>query len=332
MADKGKDASKIRVMVIAETQQQRLAFSDTVASLGLIMVDCIAPHELKDKHVDKQIDVWLVDSQYDDTLHHKLNKSIQHAEGAKGKDEVKTVLVGFNKAPYLNETHLYAKWQRKLKRKLATMLDIPELLDHNIFQEKRSPWRFVVFLGASMGGPAAVKVFLDNLSPDLPITILLAHHFNLNMIHTLPRILNRHNDWRCQVISTSQTMQAGQCLIAPIDKKVVCDSTGRVILLAEAWTGEYKPSIGDLLKNTSDAFGNELIGIIFSGMGNDGTQYLDQIQENNSQIWVQDPDSSTCPSQPRSIIEAGAADFVGTPKALADKLTDYVAQTMASEA
>ena len=321
--------SDIQVMVIAETQQQRLAFGDTVANLGFKMLDCIAPHEIKDKHFEEAIDVWLVDSQFDDTLYQKLSQhkviSKQH------KEDNNALLVGFNKAPYLNETHLYAKWQRKLRRKLANMLDMPQLVVNNIYKDTATPWQFVVFLGASMGGPSAVKEFLDNLPTDLPITILLAHHFNGSMIHTLPRILNRHNSWKCQVISTTQPMQSGYCLIAPIAQKVVCDSTGRVILTNEAWEGEYKPCIGDMLKNASDAFGNELISIIFSGMGQDGVQHLDAIADNQSLIWVQDPKSSACESQPQAMIDTGKVDFIGTPEALADKLIEYVESKMQSE-
>jgi two-component system chemotaxis response regulator CheB/chemosensory pili system protein ChpB (putative protein-glutamate methylesterase) len=168
--------------------------------------------------------------------------------------------------------------------------------------------------------------FLDHLSPALPVSILLAHHFNQAMIGTLPRILNRHNDWRCQLITSSQRLRGGQCLIVPIDKQIVCDSTGRIILIDQAWEGDYKPAIGQILKNTSDVYGSELINIIFSGMGNDGSQYLDLIQDNDSQLWAQDPISSACPSQPQAIIDSGYCQFVGSPKALAEKLTHYIAE------
>lgn len=310
-----KELSDIQVMVISEVQQQRLAFCDTVSSLGFTLIDCILPSEVSEKHLNAKADVWLVDSQYDEHLHQQLADN-----GALDK----TILVGFDKAPYLNEAQLYGKWQRKLRRKLATMLGIPELSSHRVYYEKPNPWRYVVYLGASLGGTAAVRDFLDHLSPDLPITIILAHHFNHNMIHTLPRVLNRHNNWRCQVVSTSQTMQAGQCLIVPILQKVVCDSTGRVIFTQDKWEGRFKPDIGGILKNISDVFGEELIGIIFSGMSDDCTQYLPHVHANNSQLWAQDPASSVCNSQPQAVIDSGYTQFVGTPEQLASRVTEYV--------
>ncbi|MDN3397543.1 chemotaxis protein CheB [Psychrobacter sp. APC 3426] len=323
LALRGIAKEGIKVLVVAEEHHQRMAFSDTVRSCGFTLIDCVSRAQLKQKPElsDIDIDIWLIDSDYDDDMATVTAASKPAA-----------VLVGFSQAPYLNEAQPYAKWQRKLKRKLAQMLALPTLVHTPVYKSDTvdTEWRYVVFLGASMGGPSAVKEFLDNLSPTLPICILLAHHFNQTMIGTLPRILNRHNEWRCQVITSSQRLRAGQCLIAPIDKQIVCDSTGRVILLDQPWSGEYKPAIGEILKNTSDVYGSELINIIFSGMGNDGSQYLHLIQDNDSQLWAQDPSLSACPSQPQAIVDSGYCGFVGSPAELAQKLTDYIGERAAT--
>lgn len=314
---KDKPCADISVRVVAESQNQRLAFSDTVRNCGFTLVDCISRDQLKLQANNTQVDIWLIDSDYD--------KYVADAIAASNSS---AVLVGFNQAPYLNEAQSYAKWQRQLKRKLAQLLEIPALIKSSTYDSTIEPWRYVVFLGASMGGSSAIKTFLDNLSPKLPICILLAHHISHGMVETLPRILNRHNDWRFQVITTTQRLQAGHCLIAPINQKITCDSKGRIILEEQSWTGEYKPAIGQLLKNASDVYGSDLISIIFSGMGNDGSQYLESIQDNQSQLWAQDPKSSTCPNQPQAIIDSGYCDFIGSPEMLAQKLTDYINENM----
>lgn len=312
---KNKDIGEIKVLVVADSQRQRQAFSDTVRSCGFTLVNCVSCDEIKHKPRHSQVDIWLIDSDYD-----------EHVATAITASKSSTVLVGFSEAPYLSEVEHYVKWQRKLKRKLAQILEMPTLMQATNYNSSPEPWRYVVFLAASMGGPSAVKEFLDNVSPDLPICILLAHHFNPIMIESLPRILNRHNKWRCQIVNTTQRLQTGVCMIAPIHQKIVCDSTGRVILEDHDWTGEYKPAIGQLLKNTSDVYGSDLISIVFSGMGDDGTQYLDMIQDNDSQLWAQDPKLSTCSSQPQAIIDSGYCHFIGSPKALAQRLTSYVSE------
>ena len=77
-------------------------------------------------------------------------------------------------------------------------------------------------------------------------------------------------------------------------------------------------------------YGSELVSIIFSGMGNDGTQYLDTIQQNNSQLWAQDPNLSTYSSQPQAIVDSGYCQFIGSPEVLAQKLTEYIGERMAT--
>ena len=239
-----------RFFIVAEENQQRLAFSDTIRSWGFEIVECLAASQLTEKHFQQKVDVWLVDTQDDYAV-------IQNIEKQLNVNLTKVVLLGFVTAPYLNESLLYAKWQRQLKRKIAIMLERSDLLAHyEAAKREIKPWKYVVLLAASMGGPLAIKEFLDNLPEDLPVSLLLAQHFNQNMLNTLPRILNRHNEWRCDIVTNTQKLLSGRCLILPIDHSVVCDSNGRVILQRKPWQGSYKPPISEVMRNCSEAFGN----------------------------------------------------------------------------
>ncbi|MFW2176921.1 MULTISPECIES: chemotaxis protein CheB [unclassified Moraxella] len=310
----GQTNPPLKFIVVAESNQQRLAFSDTIREWGFDLIDCLSTEQLTAKHFQQPVDVWLVDTEADYEVLQTIEQTVQATYKY-------VVLVGFVPAPYINESQPYAKWQRQLKRKLAQTLLRPDLLpkdEENICGIE--PWRYVVLLGASMGGPLAVKEFLDELPASLPITILLAQHFNQNMLNTLPRVLNRHNDWRCEVVTTTQQLLSGRCHIIPIEQSIVCDSNGRVIIQKVPWQGIYKPNISQVIHNCSDAFGNNLINIIFSGMGNDGQDAVPYAKHNGSSIWVQNPIGSTCTSQPQSAIDTGEVDYVATPKEMAQAL------------
>lgn len=298
----------MRIMVVADMPKQRLAINDTIHKLGLDVVDSLSSEQLLTQTVGK-IDVWLVDvSDYNQALETKIAAT-----------NPVSVVVGFPEAPYMNDHEGFLRWQKNLARRLCKILNI----SNDSPQKPKAtaePWRFVLFLGASMGGVEAVKEFLDNISPQLPLAVLLAHHFDDKMISELPKVLTRHNDWRCRIITTTQSLRSGTCLIAPVDKQIVCDSNGRVLLTKKNWTGEYRPNIGTLLKNVSEVFGDQLIGIIFSGMGHDGSQYAKEIVLNNSFLWAQDPETCKSPSQPKTFIETGICQFVGSPAALAERI------------
>ena len=314
------DPTFLRFFIVAEQNQQRLAFSDTIRSWNFDVVDCVAASQLMPKHFEQKADIWLVDTEDDYAI-------IQKVEQTLNLDNQKTVLIGFMPAPYINESLLYAKWQRQLKRKISHTFNRPELIQRpKSTDDLLRPWRYVVLLGASMGGPLAVKEFLDHLPADLPVSLLLAQHFNQDMLNTLPRILNRHNAWRCEVITNTQQLLQGRCLILPIHQKIVCDSNGRVILQKQAWQGTYNPPISQVMLNCSEAFGSRLITIIFSGMGNDGSDNAMTAKTNGSLIWAQSPESSTCASQPEHMIASNQVTYIGSPQQLAKALVQLCYQ------
>lgn len=309
-----KTQPTLRFFIVAEQHQQRLAFRDTICSWGFEVVDCLSASQLTPQHFGKKVDIWLVDTQDDYPV-------IQHIEQALDASIKRVILLGFLMAPQLNESVLYAKWQRQLKRKIASMLDGYDVtVPCEVAKNDVRPWKYVVLLAASMGGPLAIKEFLDHLPSDLPVSLLLAQHFNQTMLNTLPRILNRHNDWRCEVITNTQKLLSGRCLILPIDQSVVCDSNGRVIVQQKPWQGSYKPTISHIMVNCSDVFGSSLINIVFSGMGDDGSDVATTVKNNGSAIWAQSPESSTCASQPQSMIASNQVTFIGTPEQLAKQL------------
>lgn len=302
----------IKVMVISDELTQRFAFDDTLRRAGFNVVGCLSVdrlHTLNPSKIPKGM-IWLIDTPLSEPLQSFIEAT-----------KPQRALVGFNKAPSSQHEELYQKWQLVLMRRLhhSLGLSLSKMIKPKLPDTR--PWRYVLFLGASMGGPDALKTFLDNLSPDLPIAILIGHHFDKDMIYGLPKVLTRNNDWRCRLISTSQSLQSGLCLVAPIERQIVCDSTGRVILLDKPWVGEYQPNISQLLKNTSDVYGSDLIGIIFSGMGDDGSAHLADITQNKSHLWAQSPSSSACPSQPKAMIDSGFCQFVGSPIELANRVT-----------
>lgn len=304
----------MRFIVVANTQKQRLALCEVVFALGFELVDSLTSEEVLNAPKPLSAEVWLVDvDDFDEDLENIINQT-----------EPEHVIVGFNPVPLVSSVR-YERWQRTVIKKVADILEL-SLLRLPSPKEEASDWRYVVFLGASMGGVEAVKEFLDNLSPELPIAVLIAQHYDEEMIEGLPKIITRHNNWRCRLIQSTQSLQAGMCLLAPVDKQIVCDSTGRVLLSSRPWGDGYRPNIGKILKNTSEVFGNQMIGVILSGMGDDGSQYAKQLPVNQSRLWAQDPTTCQSPSQPKAFIDTGVCQFVASPSELAKKLGQIVGE------
>lgn len=307
MQTSGKN--KLAVIVVCDDQSQFFAFDDTLHEFGFELMGCFSSEQVlsgKSSTLPKQL-IWLIDVHFDGELQDIVDAN-----------QPRLVLVGFAPAPSLGHLQAYQKWQNTLMRQLRQRLNLPHIKTTK--QSPPKPWRFVLLLGASMGGISALKDFLSHLPAHMPIAIIVAYHFDAKMIHTLPKTLTQYNDWHCQVITTNQSLRSGSCLIVPIDRQIIFDSNGRIFLQDQDWGDGYQPNISAILKNMSDVYNHELISITFSGMGDDGSQYLTQIQQNNSHIWAQSLASSSCISQPKAMIDSGYCQFIGTPIELAKKV------------
>lgn len=325
MVNNKQSPDSVRVMVIAETKQQRLAFSDTITKFNLTLVDCIAPSVVKDKQTNLssiEADIWLVDSQYDDDLYNQLDGALGLGRRDSATKQGR-VLVGFEQAPGLNEINLYAKWQRKLKRKLGSMLDINSLATRKVKQQSTyKPWQYVVLLAAGEYDTQAVQDFVDSIPSTLPITLLLIQQTNLQSVHSLPLQIGHNNQWNTQVISLSLNMQAGHCYIVPPQPKVVFDSTGRAIVIEECWKEGSMPCITQILENCSDAFGDQLISILFPNAQIDENLNIGKIKESNCQVWELIPDNKLKVHQ--KSYSAELPNHVGSSMQLAHHLTQYL--------
>jgi len=203
-------------------------------------------------------------------------------------------------------------------------------------------WEYVCVLAASMGGPEAVKRFLDAVPMDAPVTFVLVQHIDANMQAVLPRILGRHNVWHFKTEKDFATnpaqpslyLQRGHVLIVPALRQIRFGTQGEVYadehiqsdpLVYEPWPGIYRPSIDEVMRRAAVAFGTRLITIVFSGMGDDGSAAILEVNQREGQVWAQTADSCVCASQPDSVRAAGHVEFNGTPEALARYLAALVA-------
>lgn len=297
----------MRIIIVCDDKKQRVALVDSARAFDLTVVGVCDSQSVYSVNAESGL-TWLVDVDVDDNLAAFIEQTAPAC-----------VLMGLLPAPFLSEVKAYEKWQRRLGEKLG-------IWTPKIASDAPRQWRYVVLLGASMGGVDAIKAFLDALPATLPITLVIAHHFDDKMLGNLPRLLARHNDWDCRILTISQRLSAGSALIVPTTHKVVFDGLSRAIVQDTPWAGEYRPNIGEILRNLCEIHDERFIAIIFSGMGADGSQYLKDLGAHKSQLWAQDPATCGSPSQPQALIDSGHCDFVGDVQALAMRLTNIVGQ------
>ena len=311
-----------RLFIVADRPLQRIALAEMIQSCGFDIVDNLPPDRLQALHFTTNPDLWLLDVVHQDSISERI-----------GFDA--PVMFGIDAAPQLTDRQAYGKWMRVLSRKLIKLLGHPPpllLCDDQpestiVVVEEQPSWQYVCVLAASMGGPNAVKAFLDALPSDLdlPVAFLYVQHIDPYMQELLPRILVRQNNWRSRLIKDEPVLlTAGEILIVPATRMLSMDAKGLLTPLDTRWPGQYQPSINEVLLRASQAFSDRLLTIVFSGMGEDGIQAAQQVTQQHGLIWAQTAISCDCSSQPDAMRATGQVTFNGSPEMLAQKLQVFL--------
>ena len=175
-------------------------------------------------------------------------------------------------------------------------------------------------LGASLGGPAAVKEFLDNLPRNLPETcFLLAQHIDANFINSLREMLDGHAGLKAEVVSGPMSMQPGHIYIVPVHRRLRILSSGLLAFAEDNWSAPYSPNIDQVFTDAAMAFGNEVGAIVFSGMDEDGAEGCVRLAEAGAPVWVQSPETCGAASMPGAVMARVKTEFCGSPAELALK-------------
>lgn len=183
-------------------------------------------------------------------------------------------------------------------------------------------------LGASIGGPDAVKRFLMSLSGSVPTAFILAQHIGSGFVSLLAEQLGKVTNINVVCAEEGHVISNNQLIIVPVDQKFGFHKNGRIKLTDEDNNSIYSPSIDDVMMTVAKQYGENTKAIFFSGMGNDGLKGAQAIFDMGGIIWAQDSGSCVISTMADSVREAGLVSETATPEKLAVNLI----QSMSEEA
>ncbi len=179
--------------------------------------------------------------------------------------------------------------------------------------------RKVVVIGASIGGPDAVREFLSALAPGLPLLVVVAQHLDESFFAGYAAQFARVLPHAVRVAADGLPSGAGQVLLVPPRARIAIDPEGVVHLLPSG-DERYTPSIDDTFTHIAEAFGSRVLALVFSGMAGDGVQGMARIVQHGGQIWTQVPSSCVVSAMVDAACAAGYSVCSGTPAELAGRL------------
>ena len=167
-----------------------------------------------------------------------------------------------------------------------------------------------VVIAASTGGPATVMNLVPEFSKDLPAAIFLVQHMPAAFTNQFSLQLTEACELRVKEAETNETVQPGTIYVCPGSHHLRIAGSGRITLDAGERISGYRPC-ADVALETAAAYGGPMtIGVILTGMGNDGAKGAKAVKEAGGYVIAQDEASSVIFGMPAEAIKTGAVDEV----------------------
>jgi len=178
----------------------------------------------------------------------------------------------------------------------------------------------LVTIGASTGGPAVVAGILRELPPDLAVPILLVQHITAGFVNGLAEWLDQGSRLAVKVAEDAEAVRPGSVYVAPDGVQLGITREGEIRLEKGAPEGGFSPSATYLFRSAAQAYGRAALGIVLTGMGQDGAAGLRCLREAGGITIAQDEESSVVFGMPGEAIRIGAVAHVLSPKEITETI------------
>src|SRR5262245_43357529 len=167
----------------------------------------------------------------------------------------------------------------------------------------------VVGIGASAGGLAALKVFLERVPADSGLAFVVVVHLSPDHESHLAELLQPHARVPVEQVSQTTLLQPNRVYIIPPNANLNAIDTPLRLTKLEERRQERAP-IDHFFRTLASTHDGHAIAVILTGSGSDGTLGVQDIKANGGVVIVQDPAEAEYDGMPQSAIATGLVDFV----------------------
>jgi two-component system chemotaxis response regulator CheB len=193
----------------------------------------------------------------------------------------------------------------------------------------------IIAIGVSTGGPNALAELLPALPATLPVPIVIVQHMPPMFTRLLAERLDAQSAIKVAEGRAGMTLEPGHAYIAPGDFHMTLQRRGTAVEVAvnqEPPENSCRPAVDVLFRSVVAQFGSGTLGVILTGMGQDGLRGCELIRETGGQVVVQDEASSVVWGMPGFVARAGLAHRVLPLNTIAGELVRRTASASARPA
>lgn len=171
----------------------------------------------------------------------------------------------------------------------------------------------IVVIGVSTGGPGIIASIIADLPQDFPLPIVIVQHITERFLPSLVTWLDSVTPLKVKLASEKEIPKSGHIYFAPIGSHLVL-TNARQFKFEDSPKALHTPSIDVLFESIAEVYRNQSIGIILSGMGEDGAKGLKMMLDKGAYTIAQNEATSIVFGMPKAAIALGAASKVAALK------------------
>ncbi|MBF0517923.1 MAG: chemotaxis response regulator protein-glutamate methylesterase [Nitrospirae bacterium] len=184
----------------------------------------------------------------------------------------------------------------------------------------------IVAIGTSTGGPKALQSVIPLLPKDFPVPIVISQHMPATFTGPFAQRLNQLSQMQVKEAQHGEKIQNGIVYIAPGSghMSLLRKGVDRIVNIADNAEYIYKPSVDVMMLSVAEVNPGACLGVILTGMGNDGLKGMQAIHKSGGRTIAQDEQSCVVYGMPKAVVDAGVADKIAPLKDIANEIINSV--------
>jgi len=178
----------------------------------------------------------------------------------------------------------------------------------------------LVIIGSSTGGPNALQQVVPRLPGNLPAGVLIVQHMPPGFTNSLAQRLNETSQLEVREAREGDILECGKAFVAPGGQHMVLMSKTVIGLNQDPPVHSVRPAVDVTFESAVNFYKADIVGVILTGMGYDGSRGMALVKKLGGRTIVQDEETSVVYGMPRVVVEMGKADRILPVHKIADEI------------
>lgn len=186
----------------------------------------------------------------------------------------------------------------------------------------------IIVLGVSTGGPQALRSLIPQLPAELPVPMAIVLHMPVGYTELYARKLDEVSPLTVCEAGDGLEVRAGSVFIAPAGRHLSFRRNDRGVIVTHLdmrpFDTPHRPSVDVLFQSAADAYKGRVLGIVMTGMGEDGREGAAWIKAKGGTIFTESEETCVVYGMPRAIVDAGLSDREVGLNDMAEAILEHV--------